>query len=90
MAKMSPKLKDFLKGEAVSPEVVSALEAAMVNAPSASLEAGVYADHVETSFNLYGLEGVKTQVLYMLCNLRNWKGEEARNAKKVLNKFTKK
>ena len=89
MAKMSPKLKDFLRCEAVSPEVVGALETAMMNASSASLEAGVYADHMETACNLYGLDGVKTQVLYMLSNLRNWKGEEARNAKKVLNKFVK-
>ena len=89
MPKMSQQLKDLLSSEGVSPEIVGSLEAAMVNASSASLEAGLYADHVETSFDLYGLEGVKTQVLYMLCNLRNWQGEEARNAKKVLKKFSK-
>jgi hypothetical protein len=87
MAKMSPKLKDFLRCEAVSPEVVGALEVAMVNAPSASLEAGVYAHGMEAAYHSYGVEGVKTQVLYLLSNLARWRGDQARATKAVLKRF---
>lgn len=89
MGTLNHSFKMKLALDGVSSEVISSLESAVVNASSACLEAGVYADHMETAYSLYGLDGVKTQVLYMLCNLRNWKGEEARNAKKVLNKFVK-
>ena len=87
MAKMSPKLKDFLRCEAVSPEIVGALEIAMANAPSASIEAGAYAHGMEAAYHSYGVEGVKTQVLYLLSNLARWRGDQARATKAVLKRF---
>ncbi len=90
MAYMSQRLKQLLTSDAISPEVAGAIEAAMMNAPSASHEAGAYAREMETAFDSYGLEGVKTQIMYMLCNLRNWRGEDARHTKEVLRKFTQK
>jgi hypothetical protein len=87
MAKMSPKLKDFLRCEAVSPEIVGALEIAMAYAPSASIEAGAYAHGMEAAYHSYGVEGVKTQVLYLLSNLARWRGDQARATKAVLKRF---
>jgi len=37
----------------------------------------------------YGVEGLKTQVLYILGNVSNWRGETAREAKKVMKAYVK-
>jgi hypothetical protein len=43
-----------------------------------------YYDVLPQSESEYGEHGLDTQWLYILCNLSQWKGEEAREAKKVL------
>ena len=39
---------------------------------------------------IYGEEGVKVQLLYILGNLQQWRGEEARQTKKVFKDCIKK
>lgn len=43
-----------------------------------------YAHGMDRAFEEYGEEGVKLQVSYMLLNLKQWKGQEARDCKLVL------
>ncbi len=35
------------------------------------------------------IDGFKTQILYVLSNLGGWRGEEARQSKKILKDYTK-
>lgn len=48
-----------------------------------------YGDPYATSYARRGLEmfdedEIRTQALYILCNLKFWRGEEARRVKKIL------
>jgi len=46
-----------------------------------------YLNALDQAYVQYGIEGVKTQILYILNNLSWWRGPEAREAKKILKKF---
>jgi len=37
----------------------------------------------------YGTEGLESQLTYALCNMKNWRGSTARDAKAVMNKWLK-
>lgn len=87
-AAMSDELSVGLAKANVPKEVIDALRAAMLGA-AANPYALTYAHAMTKSFNGYGVDGVKHQVMYMLGNLAAWKGDEAREAKKVLKKWTK-
>ena len=70
------------------PEVVEALMTAVQNvARLGDSQAQAYANAAELAFDEYGIEGVKSQVLYMLLGAGKWQGEEAKNAKKILKKW---
>ena len=84
-------LRAKLKTANVPDDVIAAIETAIEGAvrtkdPSAS----AYARHMETAFDEYQLEGVKTQVMYLLINLGKFQGEEARMCKKLLKRWSSK
>jgi len=49
-----------------------------------------YLNAINESGTLYGNNGIKTQLLYCLNNMQYWKGEKAREVKKVFKKVIKK
>lgn len=87
-AMMSNELSVGLAKANVPKEVIDALRKAIEEA-AVDPYALSYAHGMTKSFNQYGVDGVKMQVMYLLNNLSKWKGEDARNAKKILNKWTK-
>jgi len=87
-ANLSDELYVALAKANVEKEVIDALRAAMTSA-STNTYAMTYAHAMTMSYDRYGIDGVKTQVMYMLNNMASWKGEEARNAKKILKKWYK-
>ena len=46
-----------------------------------------YLKALDFSLMTYGVDGYKTQLLYVLCNLGSWRGTEAQEAKKVMSRF---
>ena len=44
---------------------------------------------VYQAYRQYGMRGLKTQVLYVLNNLRSWRGPEAKRIKARLKRFTR-
>ena len=50
--------------------------------------ANTYFNALEISFKLYGYHGVRTQLIYLLSNIRA-KTDEAKKSKKLLNKMIK-
>lgn len=50
--------------------------------------AKTYARATMDAVTRFGKEGLRVQVLYILSNLRCWRGERAREVKKVLKAFT--
>jgi membrane protease subunit (stomatin/prohibitin family) len=48
-----------------------------------------YINAIPETMELYGVEGLKTQIIYILGNLQAWRGEEARTVKKLLNDYAK-
>lgn len=84
-------LRAKLKTVDVPEDVLSAIETAIEGAVrSKDPNATAYARHMETAFDRYGIEGVKTQVMYLLLNLGKFQGEEARACKKLLKKWSSK
>lgn len=87
-ANLSDELYVALAKAGVEKGVIDALRAAMA-AASTNTFAMTYAHAMTMSFDRYGIDGVKTQVMYMLNNMASWKGEEARESKKILKKWIK-
>jgi hypothetical protein len=85
----SRELLAFLQANGVSEEVRQAITAAMKNS-DVDPYAQSYAHSMTDSYEEYQLNGIKTQVLYMLGNMSKWKGDEARDAKKLLKKWASK
>lgn len=83
---LDDKLTIAMLKAGVSRDVMVALSNAMENScvdPYAHSHArGIYGAH-----GLYGVDGVRLNVLYMLGNLGKWQGEEARVSKKVLKRW---
>jgi len=48
-----------------------------------------YAKEAYTAYRMYGMRGLKTQVIYVLNNLRSWRGPEAKRIKARLKRFTR-
>ena len=48
-----------------------------------------YLNAIDTSLQLYGSEGLKTQLLYCLSNMQYWRGPIARQCKAVFKKYSK-
>ena len=58
---------------------------------SSSLEfAKGYFYAIDKSAKEYGSVGVQTQLMYLLCNLRCWRGEDAKKTKLIFKKYTTK
>lgn len=51
--------------------------------------AQTYANAMPEAVSLYGEEGKKAQVRYILSNLSHWRGERAREVKGVLKEYVK-
>jgi len=85
-AVMSDELAVGLARANVPKEVIDAIRASMLGA-AVDPYALSYAHRVTTAYDIYGVEGVKMQVAYILINAAKWKGEEARNAKKLLKRW---
>lgn len=86
---MNGTLKLKLKNLATADEI-AALEKAMANATVArDTTAWTYANSVERSYDVHGMDGLKMQIAYMLIYLGGWHGQEARDCKKILRKFSK-
>lgn len=62
---------------------IRALRLAMGNS-AVDVTALAYSNGIERSFEEYGIEGVKMNIMYLLTNLRGWNGQEAREAKAIL------
>jgi hypothetical protein len=74
------------------PEDVQAIHDACTEfeKPGHDVSARAYISHTQKSFEDYGVDGVKTQILYFLINAAKWSGPEAREAKKVMKKWATK
>ena len=84
----SQSLADKLNKAGVAPDVVQGLLVAQENiAKYGDQAAKVYAKALETAFDRYEVEGVKTQVMYMLLGAAKWQGDEAKAVKKILKKW---
>lgn len=82
-------LRAKLKAEGVAPDILTKLEEAVkVGLSVKDASAQAYAGAMELSFDQYGIEGVKHQVMYLLLYLGKWSGDEARACKKVLKKWS--
>lgn len=72
----------------VSKAVVGAISKCMNSAHSTGSEfAFLYAKHIEASYALCGLEGLKRQTLGLVSNLVRWETPDAREAKRVVCKW---
>ena len=78
-----------VSGEEAKPEmsVNDAIRAVAVECPNHA--ARVYANAAMEAATMYGSEGLRVQVLYMLANVRHWRGPRAREVKAVLKAYTK-
>lgn len=77
-----------LKKANVPDDVIDSLEKAVPGSiASKDVSAITYARAMEKAFDQYGVDGLKSQVMYMLINLGKWQGEEARSCKKILKKW---
>jgi len=52
--------------------------------------AQTYLSALDEASIMYGSEGLKTQILYALNNMSTWRGQTARDTKKILNRLIKK
>lgn len=86
-AMMSEELEVGLAKVKVPKEVIDALKLAMLHSDCDGY-AQSYAHGMTTSFHQFGIPGVKFQVMYLLLNMGKWRGEDARNAKKLLRKWS--
>jgi hypothetical protein len=87
---MSKTLQEKLRSIKVEEEVIEALKISMLHMTSEmSVSGWTYANAMERAFHEWGYTGIKMQVMYMLLYLKQWQGEEARQAKKILNKWIK-
>lgn len=69
----------------VSKTVIDAMAECMEHAVETRSPSAIsYAKNMEKSFDLYGLDGLQMQALYLVCNLGAWHGPEARKAKRVV------
>lgn len=83
---LSKKVQDGLRKEGVDENIIFALEVAMAYS-GVDTYAKSYAHGMERAYDEYGVEGVHFNVLYLLMNLGDWKGEQARETKKILKKW---
>ena len=84
------ELRAMLQANGVPNPVIDALLKAIAGANTTSdVSARIYANHMLLAYREYGIEGVVSQTMYLLLNLKRWQGEEAREAKKILNKWIK-
>lgn len=79
-------LRTKLIADGVSEEIVNALDTAMKNS-AVDPNAFAYAIGMYESYATYGAYGVHTNMLYMMNNMSKWKGDEARETKKILKKW---
>lgn len=86
----SQTLKRKLQASGIPSDVIEALlKAVSEGLLSRDPSANAYARSMELSYDDYDLDGVKMQILYLLLYLKSWTGDEARAAKKLLNKWAK-
>lgn len=52
--------------------------------------AQTYLHAIDIAMDEYGSEGLRVQLLYCLNNMQGWRGEVARNVKKVFREHSKK
>ena len=71
------------------PEIQELFDAIQVAKNANNPYAQTYINAVEQSIAEYGIEGLKTQLLYIKCNLGSWRGESARQTKKIFDKWNK-
>lgn len=82
---------NMLYSSDITAEVQSNIDKAVqAGLSSSDPSAKAYAGAVGRAFEDYGLEGLVTQLMYLLLNLRSWKGDEARATKAALNSWIKK
>jgi hypothetical protein len=71
----------------VTSDIIDALMSMLFNVPKTSTVGWTYAEALGRAFSEYGLDGVTSQVGYILLYLTGWQGEEAREAKKILRRW---
>lgn len=71
---------------------MQSLVSAIVTAKSECKDpyAQAYLDAIDQSMCYYGNDGLKTQLLYILNNMQYWRGDAARQVKKVFKDSIKK
>ena len=83
-------LKGKLLNEHVPSDVITAiLKVVAEGQASKDPNAKVYALAMEKSYDEYGLDGIKSQIMYLLLYLKMWQGPDAITNKKILNKWSK-
>lgn len=87
--KLSKKVEEGLRREGVDERFIFALEVAMFNS-GVDPYAQSYAHGVERAWEMYGVEGVRCNQVLMMNNMGKWKGEQARETKKLLKKWKEK
>lgn len=51
--------------------------------------AQTYLKAVPKAIEMFGTDGLKTQLLYAVSNMQSWRGETARRVKAIIRKFAK-
>ena len=64
-----------------------AIKAVSVECPNEY--AKVYAENTMVASLEYGMDGLKTQILYILNNMRYWKGIKAKEVRVILKEYIK-
>lgn len=91
--KSSLRMTDWLRAamvkENVANTVINALETALkAMRDSINPSAVAYAGSMDRAYAEFQLDGLKYQVMYLMINVADWKGEEAAAVKKVLRKWS--
>ena len=64
-----------------------AIKAVSVECPNGY--AKVYAENTMKASSEYGMDGLKTQILYILSNMSHWRGTRAKEVRMTLKEYVK-
>lgn len=80
---MTEAVEQTLRANRIPPKIIDALKIAIQNA-HANPWAHSYAHGLERANQEYGLDGIVDNVNYLMLNVSNWRGAEAKACKKTL------
>jgi hypothetical protein len=71
------------------PNIQELFDAIQVAKEAKDPYAQAYLDALDRSIEEGGVRGLRSQLLYVACNLNYWRGENARETKKIFKKWDK-